>query len=78
MDSSVDVSKVVECGGKPCIAINLDESALNGNEVDISDVMFTKKDEIALDSSTDQLIYEVCRVNTHTMATQNMHTSSAF
>ena len=49
MDSSVDVSKVVECGGKPCIAINLDESALNGNEVDISDVMFTKKDEIALD-----------------------------
>ena len=59
MDTSVDVSRVAECGGKPCVAINIDENALNGNEVDIGNVMFSKKDEIALDSSTDELTYEV-------------------
>ena len=59
MDTSVDVSRVPECGGKPCVAINIDESALNGNEVDIGNVMFSKKDEIALDSSTDELTYKV-------------------
>lgn len=63
MDQSVDVSKVAECGGKPCIAINMDEGALSGNEVDIGNVMFSKRDEIALDSSTDKLTYEVCCAN---------------
>ena len=59
MDTSVDVSGVAECEGKPCVAINLDESALSGNEVDIGDVIFSKKDEVALDTSTDKLTYEV-------------------
>ena len=63
MDTAVDVSTVAECDGKPCVAIKMDKNALSGTELDIGDVMFSKKNEIALDSSTDELTYEVCRLN---------------
>merc|ERR1719264_1121521 len=58
VDTAVDVSTVAECDGKPCVAIKMDKNALSGTELDIGDVMFSKKNEIALDSSTDELTYE--------------------